>query len=553
MRTRELLPGTLLFLGALLVYVAASRGTISAIDLQIRYETARQIWLHGTTSPSAAQVAGAPDCYPSNAEGEHYSFYGIGQSITMLPAVAAADTIAARFAPAEREPLGYLGGQLIFQSIVIPLIAALAVLACFRLGLALGFPSRLAVGTAIAFGFATYWPFYVKTSFHNLELTTCLLGSLALLFPAREPVGPRSALRLALAGVLLGWTLQYRQEALLLVAPIWAIGLAALRRRGELRAASAAAWTLPVVLSGLGALLHNFARTGSFLGNPYRPSLGGWKLWTDAPLELAGHVTVGLDKGILWYSPILALGLALLLPGIPGRLRFGRAEAAFALPVGIWFAFVASLERSRDDWAWGPRFLLPILPFLVLGLASIARERFANPRVASIATGALIALSLLQAALCFDSHETEVLQTIRAHGKEGVAHAIPAEGIEGPLASPLAGRLRNLGVPLPDAPGAVIPWSDPRIRAHGRPLEGNLWWLKLASMPEFAPLRLPILGAGPLCALLGILALAASFRRARCTPVGSPAGALGEESGVPLPACAPARASPDSSAPVPGR
>lgn len=553
MRARELLPGTLLFLGALSIYAASSRGTISAIDLQIRYETARQIWFHGTISPSPEQVAANPDCYPENAEGEHYSFYGLGQSVTMLPAVAAADLAAARIAPGNRDELGFLGGQLIFQTIIIPLIAALAVLACCRLGLTLGLSPRLAVGTAIAFGFATYWPFYVKTSFHNLELTSCLLGSLALLFPPGSDARPHRILRIVLAGALLGWTLQYRQEAILLVLPLFAIGLAALRRRGELRRSSAAAWTIPVVLSGLGALLHNHVRTGAFLGNPYRPSLGGWKLWTDTPLELAGHITVGLDKGILWYSPILLLGLALLVPFLPGRLRLGRAECAFAVPVAIWFAFVASVERSRDDWAWGPRFLLPILPFLVLGLASIARERFANRRVASVATVALVALSLLQGALCFDSHETEVRQTIRAHGLEGVAHAIPAEGIEGPLASPLAGRLRNLGVPLPDPPGAVIPWEDPLIRSLGRPLDGNLWWLKVAAMPAFARLRTPLLGAGPLLALAGILALAAAFRRARCEGAPDLTQRKGWESILDGPAFPPADPVPASGEPVAGR
>jgi hypothetical protein len=510
--------GRLLFLGALLLYVGSSRGTITAIDLQIRYETSRQIWRHATIDPTPEQAAANPDCYPRNDEGEHYSIYGIGQSITMLPAVAIADLTAAVVAPARRDELGYLGGQLIFETVIAPLIAALGVWCLYRLGLRIGLSPALAVGTAIAFGFGSYWWFYAKTTFHNLELTTATLGGVLFLAGHEGRHG-----RLALGSALLGWTFQYRQEALVLVAPLWAIGLGSLRRRGEFDAKHIAAWTLPIVLSGLGALLHNHLRTGSLLGNPYLPSKCGWQLWTDLPLGNAFAITFGAAKGVFWYSPILLLGLLLLLPIGPGRLRASRDERAFAVPALLYFAFVASQDRSSDDWGWGPRFLLPVLPFLVLGLASIVRERFESPRIARISVMALALSVCLQAALSFDTHETEVLQTIRAHGQEGIAHAIPHPGIDHPLDSPLAGRLRNLGVPLPGAPGALLAWSDPRIQELGRPLEGNLWWLKLASMPEGAPLRGLLLLIGPLLLVAGLLTLVAAVLAGRgaVSPVAS--------------------------------
>ena len=65
----------------------------------------------------------------------------------------------------------------------------------------------------------------------------------------------------------------------------------------------------------------------------------------------------------MWYSPPLVLGLLAAWP----FFRRHRAEALTCLGITLaHLAFYSRLTLWNGDWAWGPRYLLVILPFMFL-------------------------------------------------------------------------------------------------------------------------------------------------------------------------------------------
>jgi hypothetical protein len=96
-------------------------------------------------------------------------------------------------------------------------------------------------------------------------------------------------------------------------------------------------------------------------------------------------------RGLFFWSPVLAAGLVAALAWLraPGR----RPEALLCL--GLFAAFLA-MNASFNAWhgggTFGPRYLVPAVPFLALPLVA-AFER------ARLATGVLLAVSLASALL----------------------------------------------------------------------------------------------------------------------------------------------------------
>ena len=103
----------------------------------------------------------------------------------------------------------------------------------------------------------------------------------------------------------------------------------------------------------------------------------------------------GIEVGLLYFSPFLALGVVGLVRGLVRRSSPQRALAV----VGIVLAIVFWVYNSSLDVVWrgssfGPRFLLPAVPWLVLGVAWLGRFRWRNALLA-----VLIAVSALMNVL----------------------------------------------------------------------------------------------------------------------------------------------------------
>lgn len=309
--------------------------------------------------------------------GRTYSKYGLGQSLAALPLYL----------------LGVVWGH-ITGAAHAPRSAALLLNSLLTAGTAgllttlahdLGYSTRAGVLLGLAFALCSPAWVYTHTFFSEPLVTLCLAVAAlsAIRFAQRDKVR-----WLALSGGALGLALLTRLNA---VAALPAFGLYlalfwhAKHRphRVILRQVAAA-----LVAFSLGAgmmLLYNLARFGSLLDFGYHTAN-----WRTPFLRGLYGLTTSPGKGILWYTPAIVLGLF----GLRSLFRRWPHETFLCAGVSAGYLLLHSAYTYwAGGWCWGPRFILPALPFLLLP-ASALLDRRGLPKRAELGLALLLALGL---------------------------------------------------------------------------------------------------------------------------------------------------------------
>lgn len=328
-------PALSVFLLLLGVYLATSSFRVETIDTAVRLEVARSLARGdgGAIQPLTMRTPfGLVGSFPGR-DGRHYSVYGLGQSLLMIPGTW--------FGPDRDAALATL---------INPVATALTGAILVLMGLALGYSRRAAVGTALLFGLGTLaWPHAKFTFEAPLEM---LAGTAAMFALLRA--GPRASLA---AGALFGAALLVRPSAVVMLPALIWWQCAPGRRVARLAefAAGGAPWVLL-------ALAYNAYRWGSPLATGYVQTSYQYFAW-----QWEGWVGLLLSpgRGFFWYSPMLLLGLFFFRCLRERHVRLYRAAAIFIGSYGVFLSFVTVWS---GDWTWGPRHLLPIVPVLALGL-----------------------------------------------------------------------------------------------------------------------------------------------------------------------------------------
>ena len=114
-------------------------------------------------------------------------------------------------------------------------------------------------------------------------------------------------------------------------------------------------------------LWHNWVRFGSPLDSGYADE----GFTTPLYVGLYG-LLFSSGKSIFLYSPIALLSAA----GLAWLWRSRPAEALLAAAVAlVTLVYYAAWWAWYGGWAWGPRFLVPTLPFLVLPIGALLLAR----------------------------------------------------------------------------------------------------------------------------------------------------------------------------------
>lgn len=345
--------GRLVCLLALTVYLATTGGSM-ATDI-MSYEVTKGIVEHRT-------VAMSYNVFQMEAhrgvDGRYYSPYGIGHPLFSIPFYAGARA-AERITglglgkPEVLPKAGFVVGS--------AFAAALAVWVAFLFAWRLAGDLRAAILTAAAIGFGTLvWP-YAKFGFNAPLGTLCvMLGT----YGAWAGTRLGDSRLLFLGGVGLGGALLVKHELVLVALPIGLWMIAESGRDWWLLVRRAAVIAAPVIAAGVVTLYYNEIRFGNPLDTGYL---------RDETLGV-GSMRAGLTgflfspgRSIFLYSPILAGGLASML-----TLR-RRDPSTVLLLLGefvVLLLFYASLVNWDAERSYGARYLLPVIPLLVLPLAS---------------------------------------------------------------------------------------------------------------------------------------------------------------------------------------
>ncbi len=478
---------------ALVVYAAAFVGPAELSDSEVEFQSTSSFVRTGSLAlggtPEAERIRAAALADPDLAEElgvrvvdtgdavEVYGRHGIAQVLVAAPFYALG-RLWAELAPeleAEGQRRAYDGvaASESLAHLVVglrnPLFGAgtvwIVAMCALRLGVARGRAALAAAGLA----FTTYlWP-QARSSLSDVQATFFLALALHLVLVARERLDrlemPRGRIAFGI-GAALALAFLSRIGVALACAFVAAVGEVVLRVGTERIAASR--WTprgpvgvtprrllvlavLPLALGFAAFLGTNVLRYGVPFDSGYGSPLRGG-IFDGQILSGALGLLISPGRGLLVHAPLL-----LLVPiGLARALREGERLIVLAV-LGV-AALVGIPAALLDDWhgaaTYGPRYVLPALPYLWLFVALALDEALRRPWVVRVAQALAVAGAIV------------------AFGGVAVDHSTHDE-----LARSAA------RVAWPDAPSLGLPLS-----ASGAELEVERYERTLSDLRFIAPL-----------------------------------------------------------------
>jgi hypothetical protein len=421
-----------LFIACASLYTCTASGRITYPDDEIVFQTTQSVWERGSlaiagirhrTGEKPSQPTGSFG-WAEGRDGRRYGFFGHGLSIVALPMYglgrATMDDVPPHWRHAIRSDLFTFharGPKADWLRILVSLTNCLITpLAAVLLGVwarVLGFGLRPAVALALIYALGTTaWP-YSDTFLSEPLSAVVLLGSaLAIARWHRERVHGGDAW-LAAAGLLAGLSVHVHLLNAIAIpcllgyafAPTW-------RERSWSR--ERRAWTLALtlgLLAVLGLLLDQWWRFGDPFETGRYADYGRWE-W---PFEALLTLLVAPGRSLLIYSPPIVLGLFAWT-----ELRRRDPDTAmFVLALaGTRLVLVACRSDWHGGWGIGPRYLVPIVPFLLLPLIGPLERWRELTRVRRWTNAAVIAGSIaLQAWLAIHSIFQIMWSLNHTHGR----------------------------------------------------------------------------------------------------------------------------------------
>jgi hypothetical protein len=440
-----------LFLSFLGLYLLTASGHFYARDEETLFRATESIVERRTFAMPAGAWGLA---LQQGQDGRAYSVAGPGQSLAAVPLYLVGKLFAPLF-PASDE--GYI--LRFWVALLGAFVTAATVALLYRLARALGHGGRAALALAAIYGLATTaWP-HGRTFFAEPLTALCALCAFAAI--RRGAAGGRERW-LAVAGVAAAASVVVKPQTLVILPGLGLYLLLAtfdpalprLDRRGLLlRLARWGCWFGGGLALGALPLMTYYA---ALFGSPFTTGYGrsAADVFNTPLLTGLYGLTISPGKGLLWYSPPVALAIAGWWP----FFRRHRAEAAGCLGiVATHLVFYARVDFWHGDGAWGPRYLMTALPFAILPALGVlgatgTQERALRRGAAGLVVAAGVVIQLLGLLVNFDWY------ILRSAERE--RHFTPS-------ASPILAHARYLGQRIGEWRDRAFPPPDSAILTNG--------------------------------------------------------------------------------------
>ena len=355
-----------------LLFLATAGGRITASDEYTMYRLTESLVTRGAVWVEAGNAERGPD-------GRLYPKAAIGQALVAAPFYALGRGAGLAVAPAKQDLVVRA-----VTSLLNPFVSGVLCAVLFLAFLAAGASPRAAFFWSAATLVTTPLWVYGKSFLTEPLLALGLLAGLYGGLRFREGAGRGHAL---LAGAAWGGTVLVKYAllpAVLLLALPFARTFAKRPRD---------AWPVLAALAACAAvaLAYNTARTGVPWGSGYGRQATAAAFTTPLWVGLYG-LLVSSGKGLAWFAP-----LTMLAPAAWGaaRRRLGAPALGIGLAVTAMTLVYATFEHWAGDGSWGPRYLVPFIPLLlVLVVAADAGQPWHGPGrrllVASLALAGLL-------------------------------------------------------------------------------------------------------------------------------------------------------------------
>jgi hypothetical protein len=395
-----------LFLLLFSVYFLSYSGTLHSSDGQAMFSVAESLVRHGDYDIDQIRWIGLQQG-TFGPDGELYCRKGIGTSLLAVP-------------------LAWLGlvvpfwGMVQTAMLLNVVVTALTGTLLFLYVRRLGYGERTAVVTSLVFALGTMaWP-YSKYFFSEPVDAFCLLAGAYFLLPASaDQATASSPTRTLLSGVFVGLAVATRFADAVLIPVYLGLLLAYLWRAygGSLRSPKlsrplalsllrhAVAFGLPLLVWAAIICGYNYARFGHPLTTGYLPEESFSAPWLTGILGLL----LSPGRGLLFFCPVLIA----CLPAAAPFVRRHRLEAIFVYLISVVYVLLyGKWFMWHGGFAWGPRFLVPILPLLCITLAPLVETLRGRWQWAFWGLfGLSAAVQLLGSSVHFIHHQEALLAT----------------------------------------------------------------------------------------------------------------------------------------------
>ncbi len=267
-------------------------------------------------------------------------------------------------------------GQVVMVQLFSALCSAISTVYVYRLCMLLGSRKAPAFLAGLTYAFATPVWVFGKTLFAHTFSALFLVMAYYHLFQVLKQPYKREAL---MAGIFAAIALSVEYTNLLLILPGFLYLLLKLRKN----LGSFILFITPLFLSGSLLLLYNYVCFKNPLTFPetYWIGYGGnpTNIWSrfSTPLEVGLQgLLLSPSRGLLLFSPIAALAI----PSIYLLAKTKRTEATVLASIFLINLLVfAKWYMWNGGASYGPRFLIPSLPFLITPIFA-AIEKLASAR-----------------------------------------------------------------------------------------------------------------------------------------------------------------------------
>jgi len=470
-------PRLALWLCCVVIYLCSAPGRIIYPDDEIVFQTTRSLWERGDLAiEGIPKRTGEPEERPSGTfgwapgvDGRRYGFFGHALSVVALPLYGLGRAAVDHAPPAWRHVIRsdhYFmhrrSPQADWPRLTVSLtncfVGAFAVLLLVEWLRALGHRNRVAVLTGLVYAFGTSaWP-YSRTFLSEPLSAVALLATAwgIARFHRHRAHAPLVARRwLWMAGLIAGLSVQVHVLNLLAIPCLVVYAVWPLWREPGAWSRERAAWVGALVLGGVGPVLLGVTQALRF-GSPWETGrYDHYGYFVDPLPGLVGQL-VGPGRSILLYSPALLVALL----GWRRALDRRRAAALMVLAVFVvrW-VFVSTRSDWWGGWGIGPRYLLPLVPLLLLPLAELLEDlpRASRGRRLAVAL-ALFACVAVELHLSLHSIFEHML-SLTTTGTPQMDYLTRSHWV--PSTSPLVGFF--------SLPPDVLVWQAWRLAEHGHP------------------------------------------------------------------------------------
>jgi hypothetical protein len=344
-----------LFIFVTCVYFT-SLSTFFAIDQYIsRYEV--------TQSIAERFELSIPEGSPTSIKGVNgktYSLYGLGWPILAVPFFM----------------IGKIFGHYPVTHVFLlnTLAGAATVTLVFLFSIALGYTRRSSLVVAIFYGFGTFaWPLAKQPFDHVVETLFVLLSVYFMYLHTSK----NAITQLLLSAFCIGFAINTRLVSILALPALLVMMGTSCGARCSLADYSriffrkmAMFMSVLLPLAGL-VLWYNYYRFGSIYETGFQLLAAKTGLdffsGTTFVTGLKGFL-VSPGKGFFYYSPI---AIFFFFTIVPFYKKHRWPAISFLLLILSYLLFLSRNVYWHGDWAWGPRYLLAITPFIILPIAEL--------------------------------------------------------------------------------------------------------------------------------------------------------------------------------------